>query len=136
MRLHYNPPIELEELVQNLENLEYEISRVREQLEDDLPELEELIQQTDEIETHECEYDQWHIEQLLRADDGAQEENHAKLLEHYNEPQPVCPWCKNTVGIVYREDRQYLLRCPCRVIYVRENSLIAAARKLRLETGE
>lgn len=136
MRLHYNPPTRLKELVEKLENLEYEIARVREQLETDLPKLEELIRQTNGIETHECEYDKWHIEELLRGDDGTREEEHAKILELHGEPQPVCPWCKNTVGIVYRSNQQYLLRCPCRVIYVRANSPVAAAMKLRLETGE
>lgn len=122
----------LEELKTNLEDILYDLQKAKEILEDEIPTIRDYEEELEEIENHTCEYTQYHIEQLLRADDGAQEQNHAHLLKRLGEPQPICPWCKQTAGIVYRENEQYLLRCPCRVIYVEANSPAAAAKQLQL----
>lgn len=65
------------------------------------------------------------VREILEEKLGAMADNHRALFDL----EYVCPWCGKEVDVEYREDEQYLVKCPCRVVFVNANSPQQAAEK-------
>lgn len=84
--------------------------------------LEEGSQVAEENIIHHGVY---RVRDILRYQMGAMSDNFRHLFDR----EYVCPWCGHELDIEYRQDEQYLAKCPCRVQFVNADSPRKAAEK-------